>query len=100
MKKLESEDFFFRDHYVFTTLTQIYLGHSHLCKSLFLAILGRRKKGLRNIGLRATTQSPMSIEIGPKMFALVVRTQTWLRHASCLKKTQLVDILKVIAFLH
>ena len=29
-------------------LTQIYLGRSHICRSLFLAILGRRKKGLRN----------------------------------------------------
>ena len=25
-------------------LTQIYLGRSHICRSLFLAILGRRKK--------------------------------------------------------
>ena len=40
--------FFLRDHYVFSTLSQIYLGRSHVCKSLFLAILVRRKKGLRN----------------------------------------------------
>ena len=32
-------------------LTQIYLGGSHVCRLLFLAILGRRKKGLRNDGL-------------------------------------------------
>ena len=29
-------------------LTQIYLGRSHICILLFLAILGLRKKGLRN----------------------------------------------------
>ena len=29
-------------------LTQIYLGRSHICKLLFLEILGHRKKGLRN----------------------------------------------------
>ena len=32
-------------------LNQIYLGRSHICRSLFLPILGRRKKGLRNAGL-------------------------------------------------
>ena len=29
-------------------LTQIYLGRSHICRSLFSAILVHRKKGLRN----------------------------------------------------
>ena len=42
---------FFRDHYGFTPLSQIYLGRSHVCKSLFLAILGSRKKSLRNTDL-------------------------------------------------
>ena len=32
-------------------LTQIYLRRSHICRSLFLAILGCRKKGLRNTDL-------------------------------------------------
>ena len=31
----------------------MYLGRSHLCKSLFVAILGRRKKSLRNTALDA-----------------------------------------------
>ena len=35
-RQIRGEDFFFfRDHYVFTTLSQIYLGRGHLCKSLF-----------------------------------------------------------------
>ena len=50
----EGLSFFFKDHYVFITLTQIYLGCSHLCKSLFLANLGSRK-GLRNTGLCEST---------------------------------------------
>ena len=51
--QIQGEDlfFFFRKHYVFTTLSQIYLGRRHLCKSLFLAILGLRKKALRNTAL-------------------------------------------------
>ena len=54
IKKSETDSrrkLFFRDHYVFTTLSQIYLGRSHLCKWLLLANLGRRKKGLRNTDL-------------------------------------------------
>ena len=43
--------FFWGGHYVFTTLSEIYLGRSHVRKSLFLAILGRRKKSLRNTAL-------------------------------------------------
>ena len=37
-------------------LTQIYLGRSHICRSLFLAILGRRKKGLRSAALASQNE--------------------------------------------
>ena len=42
----------------------------------------------------------MSVEIGPKACILVAREQTWQGHASCLKKTQLVDSLEVPISLH
>ena len=42
----------------------------------------------------------MSVKIGPKACTLVARGQTWQGHASCLKKTKLVDSLEVPTSLH
>ena len=90
IKKSETDSrrrlFFFRDHYVFTTLSQIYLGRSHLCKSLILANLGRRKKGLRNTGINVKKEGaktdPLETPFSRRrsllcLLSLVVRVKFW-----------------------
>ena len=47
-----------------------------------------------------TTQFLMLVEIGTKACTSVTRGQTWQGHASCLKKTQLIDSSKVATSLH
>ena len=42
----------------------------------------------------------MSVEISPKACILVACGQMWQGHASCLKKTQLIDSLEVPTSLH
>ena len=50
-------------------------------------------------GLRTNTQSLMSVKIAPKACTSFVRGQPS-KHAFCLKKTQLVGSLEVLAFPH